>query len=95
MNKNLARRSLVADIQNGNATDQFFGHLTEAGLTKEETILALAQMAEAAAARKTTEAQIVSASVYGSERLTGTDGFEIKRAEGLKRLAAFFRNLLP
>lgn len=95
MNSDLSRRSLLTDIQVGNDTDAFFGHLIEADLTKEEKILALAQMAEAAAGRKTTEAQIVSASVYGSERLTGTDAFERNRAKGLKQLAIFFRSLLP
>ncbi len=91
MNSDLARRSILADIHQGNDADAFFGHLAEANLSDTEIKEALAQMAEAAAGRKDKEAKITGASIKGVEHLTGGVEFEKERARGLKRLAEFFR----
>jgi uncharacterized protein YdbL (DUF1318 family) len=88
---NLARRAILEDISQGNATDAFFGHLADAELSDSEIKEALAQMAEAAAARKDNEAKITEASIRGVEHLTGGVEFERERARGLRRLAQFFR----
>lgn len=91
MNSNLAKRSLIEDIQSGNNTDQFFGHLADANLSDQEIKEALAQMAEAAAGRKEMEAKITGATIKGLEHETGGVEFEKERARGLRRLAQFFR----
>ncbi len=85
--------ALQADIEDGNHTDAFLGHISESDLTKDEILEYLAQMAINAAERKFIEAKIVKQSIEGVRNITGGTQFETDRGFNLIKLAGKLKEL--